>query len=424
MKRVYLLRNDWVKVDRFSPPFWTSFKPASSVSLWIILTALIGLVTRGLWTPMTPPKSESSQVPPVTTPKSTLSKKNPQKGDWIPGLHLSESLVWTGTEFIVWGGFGQREGETHRGYREVQNRGISFHYVGKTWDKLPVAGAPSPRYAHHAFWTGEEMLIWGGYEFPGRTVATNSGGLYNPQTGIWRTVSVENAPSGGDKRSIHWFNDALYVFGCEGPKKYLPSEDTWLELSTSIPPDILCGTESVLTDRQIVFWNVHRQKGASYDLLSNKWKRMKNSCPLTEIDASANLLWNGQNVLFFGGFKAGYIDEELFQAASFSPANGIWKTIDLSRIPKYATSDTVWAEQYLFSFQNVDTILRLHLGSLELQQIKPPLPDAIRNRFSSPPRFYPRLWTGKVIAGWVEDSILLLYDPNSNKWTSFSVNSQ
>ena len=39
------------------------------------------------------------------------------------------------------------------------------------------AGAPSPRHAHSAVWTGTEMIVWGGYD---GTDALADGGRYVP----------------------------------------------------------------------------------------------------------------------------------------------------------------------------------------------------------------------------------------------------
>ena len=48
------------------------------------------------------------------------------------------------------------------------------------WGWSPTtSGAPSGRRSHSAVWTGEKMIIWGGYDSGG---VTNTGGIYDPAT--------------------------------------------------------------------------------------------------------------------------------------------------------------------------------------------------------------------------------------------------
>jgi hypothetical protein len=45
------------------------------------------------------------------------------------------------------------------------------------WHPLSTSGAPAPREAHTALWTGAEMIVWGGRDFGN---SFNTGGLYKP----------------------------------------------------------------------------------------------------------------------------------------------------------------------------------------------------------------------------------------------------
>ena len=48
--------------------------------------------------------------------------------------------------------------------------------IDDTW--TPTPGPPDPRYRHTAVWTGNEMIVWGGYNF--NLGDLNTGGRYNP----------------------------------------------------------------------------------------------------------------------------------------------------------------------------------------------------------------------------------------------------
>jgi len=52
--------------------------------------------------------------------------------------------------------------------------------IGDTWTPTNLTGAPDARAAHTAVWTGSEMIVWGGYGCDGNCLL-NTGGRYNPQ---------------------------------------------------------------------------------------------------------------------------------------------------------------------------------------------------------------------------------------------------
>jgi hypothetical protein len=50
--------------------------------------------------------------------------------------------------------------------------GSSYDPATGTWEPL-IAGTPGKRYGHKAFWTGTEMIVWGGGDVP-------AGCIYRP----------------------------------------------------------------------------------------------------------------------------------------------------------------------------------------------------------------------------------------------------
>lgn len=81
------------------------------------------------------------------------------------------TVVWTGSEMIVWGGAG--------GNRPTVDFNVGARYDPETdrWSPIPAQGAPAPSSGHAAVWTGSGMVIWGGGAVPG--------GIYHP---TWLTV--------------------------------------------------------------------------------------------------------------------------------------------------------------------------------------------------------------------------------------------
>ena len=55
---------------------------------------------------------------------------------------------------IIWGGFG---------VAGTLGDGAAYDPLTDGWSPTPSWGAPSARSVHGAVWTGSEMIIWGGY---------------------------------------------------------------------------------------------------------------------------------------------------------------------------------------------------------------------------------------------------------------------
>jgi hypothetical protein len=64
--------------------------------------------------------------------------------------------------------------------------------VDDTWTATTTINAPDARADHTSVWTGSEMIVWGGYNYPVGYV--NTGGRYNPSTDSWAPTSTTNAP--------------------------------------------------------------------------------------------------------------------------------------------------------------------------------------------------------------------------------------
>jgi len=72
---------------------------------------------------------------------------------------------------VVWGGADNNNSS-------YLNTGERYSPIMNTWQPTSTANAPAARRVHTAIWTGSEMVVWGGY---GAAGYLNSGGRY---TGI------------------------------------------------------------------------------------------------------------------------------------------------------------------------------------------------------------------------------------------------
>ena len=192
--------------------------------------------------------------------RNTGGRYNPVSDSWVatsttnaPLGRVGHTAVWTGSEMIVWGGgmkfeflvpaentipaqiVGQlpappmrhrashsqrsldRQGDDHLGRmewlqlfqhrREIQSkhRQLGSHQYCQS---RPL------EYYHTAVWTGNEMIIWGGWN---GSNYFNTGGRYNPSTNSWTATSTTNAPSARPGHTAVWTGSEMIVWGGNNP---------------------------------------------------------------------------------------------------------------------------------------------------------------------------------------------------------------
>jgi hypothetical protein len=103
---------------------------------------------------------------------------------------------------IVWGGWA-----TDRD--AYSNTGGKYNPSTDSWTSTSTTNAPPGRYFHTAVWTGNEMIVWGGYHNGG----LHGGGRYNPTTDSWIATNTTNAPSARWNHSAVWAASEMIVWG-------------------------------------------------------------------------------------------------------------------------------------------------------------------------------------------------------------------
>ena len=119
--------------------------------------------------------------------------------------------MWTGSEMIIWGGYGSN----------YLDSGGRYNPAGNTWTATSTVGAAAARYEHTAVWTGSEMIVWGGF---GSSYLGN-GGRYDSAANSWTAVSTTGAPAARykpERLKVNWVKPTslggimLEVFEFEG----------------------------------------------------------------------------------------------------------------------------------------------------------------------------------------------------------------
>lgn len=184
--------------------------------------------------------------PGPTTPASSIGDL--ESGPLEP--RLDHSLVWTGSELIVWGGCADRL------CTEPLADGASYNPRLDTWNL--IAPTPlAPRSEHLAVWTGEEMLIVGGAQ------SDRTGAAYSRATHSWR--SLPEAPIGvrarwadgrGGRMSGVWDGNRFIIWEPEHDRLvgYWPDEDRWSQLEP-IGLVVDNGRAQVVRKRTLCTWS-------------------------------------------------------------------------------------------------------------------------------------------------------------------------
>lgn len=134
-------------------------------------------------------------------PTSTIS---------VPVARYRHTAIWTGTEMVVWGG-----NDPGSGYF---NSGGKYNPLTNTWTSATnLSGAPAVRAGHSAIWTGSQMIVFGGNVVgtPGNEL-TNTGGKYDPATNTWGNVELLNAPVDRTSHTAVWTGNQMIIYGGYG----------------------------------------------------------------------------------------------------------------------------------------------------------------------------------------------------------------
>lgn len=130
------------------------------------------------------------------------------------------SLVWTGSQLLVWGGTTGLEGAG-----EPLADGAAYDPDQRTWQELPEA-PDSGGSGHVAVWTGSRMLVAGG----ARDDTSHRVLAYDPATGMWSTGTEAPFAIERGTSATAWTGDRLAVWNPGvGYAEYDPASDTWTQ---------------------------------------------------------------------------------------------------------------------------------------------------------------------------------------------------
>ncbi|MCP4901899.1 MAG: DUF11 domain-containing protein [bacterium] len=237
---------------------------------------------------------------------------DPATDSWVatsatnaPSPRAGFAAAWTGTEMIVWGGYGGSN----------LNTGGRYDPAADTWTATTTSGAPQGRYNLTGLWTGTEMIVWGGWN---NSTVTASGGRYDPAADSWTPTATSGAPSARQLHTAVWTGTEMIIWAGALPTtgtggRYDPTTDSWTPTSSSALAVARYYHEAVWTGTEMIVWGGYdgssaMTAGCRYDPATDSWAA---TSPTDEPAARRlnALVWTGTEMIAWGGDdKVSYLD--------------------------------------------------------------------------------------------------------------------
>ena len=298
-----------------------------------------------------------------------------------PVGRIGHSLVWSGSEMVVWGG-GNNTADNRALSALIGDSGARFDPITARWAPLSKMNAPNPRVGHQAVWSGKDMIVWGGM---GMTNASPSfqqvaqplatGARYNLASDEWTSMDTNGAPSPRIGFSMVWSGSEALVFGGQSGislgtgqilgngARYNPDTDSWASMTSGQAPAPRTGHSAVWTGKEMIVWGGWGQPrgkpsgffndGARYNPALNSWTPIStNNAPAGRTNHIA--VWTGREMLIWGGTPR---DPGL--GGRYDPVLDRWTTVSLAAAPlTLGTPVGVWTGHDLFVWGSNSSVNR------------------------------------------------------------------
>lgn len=248
-----------------------------------------------------------------------------------PEARFDHTGIWTGSEFLVWGGR----------FANLVFSGTGYSYRPDTdqWSPISTIDAPSARARHTATWTGSEMIIWGGAGVSGYL---NTGARF--KNGVWRPMSKIPALAGREGHTAVWTGARFIIFGglnsgglLGDSFQYLPTVNVWAPVNASNPPTARRNATAVWTGNSVLVWGGEDDNGSCGDGAQlgfvgegpNAWT------PISNVNAPAprtlhTAVWTGSKMIVWGGDNNNVPQGT---GGIYDPATSTWTTISTTDAP-------------------------------------------------------------------------------------------
>jgi len=274
------------------------------------------------------------------------ARYNPTMDTWlvtstganVPESRVGYTVVWTGSEMIVWGGVSDY-------WNTYINTGGRYDPTTDTWAPTSTgANVPEGMWGHSAVWTGEEMIVWGGSFNADSWVFYVTGGRYNPSTDTWTPTSAgANVPEARWGHSAVWTGEEMIVWGgfsfdangnsfpYDTGGRYNPSTEIWSVVPAGPDgvggPALWNGGAALWTGREMILWSgsgLHR--GGRYNPSTDSWMAtsMDSNVPQKRYHGQTRV-WTGTRMIVWGGIP---LDNSVYLYCACPSPTSVYRDFD------------------------------------------------------------------------------------------------
>jgi N-acetylneuraminic acid mutarotase len=240
-------------------------------------------------------------------------------------------VAWSGDEMLVWGG-----------YNSASMPGTRYDPVADQWTPMSTEGGPPGHVVGAtAAWIGSGMFVWGGLEVGGYNL--DVGGVYDPRTDSWRSVSTVNAPIRRRNTPALWTGSKVLIWGgLGGPvpgvnsnmddgAQYDPATDTWTPISQVGVPTGRRDHSVIWTGSKMIMWGGnYRDSGGLYDPVTDTWT------PTSLVDVPEgrhwhSAIWTGREMVVWGGRTEN--SGQVGTGGIYDPVTDTWQATTMEDAP-------------------------------------------------------------------------------------------
>ncbi|HZN03316.1 MAG TPA: MopE-related protein [Candidatus Polarisedimenticolia bacterium] len=337
----------------------------------------------------------------------------------VPDPRSDHTAVWTGNVMIVWGGYDGRFLDT----------GSRYDPVIDVWARTSRTGAPSGRRLHTAVWTGTSMVVWGG----AGAGTFNTGGRYDPATDVWTPTTLTNAPAARDSHVAVWTGSRMIVWAGTQPSggRYDPAADSWSGLSTAGAPNPARSATAIWTGNLMIVWGglvgfnpIGYASGGRYNPATDTWSPVSASGPYSRVGHTA--VWTGTRMIVWGGRQD---STRLDSGGQYNPVTDSWTLTSLSGAPTPRSQHTaIWTGSLMIVWGGLEGGPQGTAASTggrydPAADVWTPVSTGnVPERRSG----HSAVWTGGQMLVWGGTSLSRLnsggrYDPATDSWTPTAV---
>ena len=259
--------------------------------------------------------------------------------DTTPSGRHNHAAVWSGSEMIIWGGYGAGG---------FLNTGGRYDPATDRWTPTSIGNAPAGRSHHTAIWSGDKMIVWGGW--CGDNVYLNTGGRYDPATDTWTPIATSNAPAVRADHTAIWSGTEMIIWGGNNSGgsvhlgtggRYDPTTDTWMPTATTGAPSARSFHTAVWSGSEMIIWGggyngTYLDSGKRYNPITDTWTSTAAGGPDARQQHTA--VWSGSEMIIWGGYNGSYLGS----GKRYNPVANTWTTMSETPTARYLHS-AVWS---------------------------------------------------------------------------------